>query len=141
MIKPIYEKFKDFDYEKLPKSFVHGDMLSTNLMVDKNEDIWVIDFSVANYTARLNEIVVICNDLALIYGNKEESEKRIMLAFEQWCKEVNANQFEKDSFFILFDVANAIKILNPFYEIATGNDSKENKMHLNTGAFGLSLFK
>ncbi len=141
MVKPIYEKFKDFDYDKLPKSFVHGDMMSTNLMVDRNENIWVIDFSVANYTARLNEIVVICDDVALIYGNKEESEKRIMMVFEQWCKEVNATQFEKDSFQMLLDVANAINVLNPLYEIATGNDSDETKMHLNAGIFGLSLFK
>lgn len=141
MIKQIYEKFKNFDYDKLPKSFVHGDMMSTNLMVDKNNKIWVIDFSVSNYTARLNEIVVICDDVAMIYGNKEESEKRIMAAFDQWCNKVNATQLEKDSFQILFDVANAINVLNPLYEIATGNDSEETKMHLNAGLFGLSLFK
>lgn len=141
MIKPIYDKFKNFDYDKLPKSFVHGDMMSTNLMVDKNNKIWVIDFSVSNYTARLNEIVVICDDVAMIYGNKEESEKRIMTAFEQWCDETNATQLEKDSFQMLFEVANAINVLNPLYEIATGNDSEETKMHLNAGIFGLSLFK
>ena len=116
-------------------------MRSTNLMVDKNNKIWVIDFSVSNYTARLNEIVVICDDVAMIYGNKEESEKRIMTAFEQWCDEVNATQLEKDSFQMLFEVANAINVLNPLYEIATGNDSEETKMHLNVGIFGLFLFK
>lgn len=141
MIKPIYDNFKSFDYDKLPKSFVHGDMMSTNLMVDKNNKIWVIDFSVSNYTARLNEIVVICDDVAMIYGNKEESEKRIITAFNQWCNEINATQLEKDSFHVLFDVANAINVLNPLYEIATGNDSEETKMHLNAGIFGLSLFK
>ncbi len=141
MIRPIYDRFKNFDYDKLPKSFVHGDMMSTNLMVDKNGKVWVIDFSVSNYTARLNEIVVICDDVAMIYGNKEESEKRIIAAFEQWCNKLNATQLEKDSFQMLFDVANAINILNPLYEIATGNDSEETKMHLNAGIFGLSLFK
>ncbi len=141
MVKPVYDKFKNFDYDSLPKAFVHGDMMSTNLMIDKNDDIWVIDFSVSNYTARLNEIVVICDDVALIYGDKETSEKRIMAAFEQWCSEVNATQLEKDSFLMLFEVANAINVLNPLYEIATGNDSDETKMHLNAGIFGLSLFK
>ena len=61
-------------------------MMSTNLMIDKNDDIWVIDFSVSNYTARLNEIVVICDDVALIPNNKEESEMRIKIAFNEWCK-------------------------------------------------------
>lgn len=141
IIEPIYNKFKEFDYDRLPKSFVHGDMMSTNLMLDTNDDIWVIDFSVSNYTARLNEIVVICDDIALVSNDKEESEKRITIAFDEWCKKVNATQFEKESFKMLFDVANAINVLNPLYEIATGNDSEETKMHLNAGIFALSLFK
>lgn len=141
IVKPIFNRFKNFEYDKLPKSFVHGDMMSTNLMLDKNNDIWVIDFSVSNYTARLNEIVVICDDVALIPNNKEESEKRINIAFNEWCKKINATDFEKQSFQILFDVANAINVLNPIYEIATGNDSDETKMHLNAGLFALTLFK
>lgn len=141
MVKPVYDEFKKFEYNKLPKAFVHGDMMSTNLMLDKNNKIWVIDFSVANYTARLNEIVVICDDIALIKDDKNESERRINNAFEQWCNEVNATQLEKDSFKIVFDVANAINVLNSIYEIAMKNDSKETKMHLNAGIFGLSLFK
>lgn len=141
IIEPIYNKFKQFDYDRLPKAFVHGDMMSTNLMLDTNDDIWVIDFSVSNYTARLNEIVVICDDIAVVPGEKEESERRIMIAFDEWCKKVNATQFEKESFKMLFDVANAINVLNPLYEIATGNDSEETKMHLNAGIFALSLFK
>lgn len=141
MIEPVYNKFKKFDYDKLPKSFVHGDMMSTNLMLDKNEKIWVIDFSVANYTARLNEIVVICDDVALIQDNRSESEKRIKKAFTQWCEEVNATELEKESFKMLFDVANAINVLNPLYEIKIGNESEETKMHFNAGIFGLSLFQ
>lgn len=141
IIEPIYNKFKEFDYDILPKSFVHGDMMSTNLMIDTNDDIWVIDFSVSNYTARLNEIVVICDDIALVTDDKEESEKRITIAFNEWCEKVNATRFEKESFKMLFDVANAINVLNPLYEIATGNDSEETKMHLNAGIFALSLFK
>lgn len=141
LIEPIYKKFKNFEYDKLPKTFVHGDMMSTNLMLDKNNDIWVIDFSVSNYTARLNEIVVICDDVALIVNNKEESEKRIKIAFNEWCKKVNATEFEKQSFQMLYDVANAINVLLPNYELATGNDSNETKMHLNAGLFALKLFK
>ena len=141
IVEPIYNKIQNFDYDKLPKAFVHGDMMSTNLMLDKNNDIWVIDFSVSNYTARINEIVVICDDIALITNDKEESEKRIKMAFDEWCKKVKATDLERESFRILFDVANAINILNPIYEIATGNDSDETKMHLEAGLFALTLFK
>jgi Ser/Thr protein kinase RdoA (MazF antagonist) len=139
IIQPVYEKFKKFNYNELPKSFVHGDIIQTNLILDKNEDLWVIDFSVSNYIARLNEITVICCDLGIIPGNKEESIKRIKTSFNQWAKEVEATDLEKNSFKMLFEVANAIYLVNPLYEIARGNDSKENQMYLDLGIFGLSL--
>ena len=141
LINPIYERFKKFDYEKLPKSFVHGDMMSTNLLIDEKGEIWLIDFSVSNYMARINEIIVICDDIALIVNDKEESEKRIKNVFNQWCNDVNATDYERNSFKILFDVANAINILNTQYEIKElKNDSDETIMHLEAGLFGLSLF-
>lgn len=141
IVEPIYKKFKNFDYDKLPKAFVHGDMMSTNLMLDKNGEIWVIDFSVSNYTARINEIAVICDDVALLVNDKKESERRVKAAFDTWCEKVNATDFEKESFQLIYDVANAINVLLPIYEIKTGNDTEETQMHLEAGLFGLSLFR
>lgn len=138
-IQPIYDEFKAFDYSQLPKSFTHGDIIVTNLMKDKEDRFWVIDFSVSNYTARLNEIAVSTSDFAVIQGNKQESEKRVKTMFERWAKNVGATDFERNAFKMLFRVQNAIDILNPSYEIAMGNDSEENKMYLELGKFGLTL--
>lgn len=140
LLKPIYNNFKIFNYDDLPKSFVHGDMRSTNVMKDINGKIWLIDFSVSNYTARLNEITVICSALALVINDKEESEKRINFAFEKWCEKVSATDFEKKAFKLLFSVTCAINIMNSNYEKAIGNTSDETEMHLNAGIFGLTLF-
>lgn len=133
-------RFKNFDYDKFPKAYVHGDMMSTNLMRDIDGKIWLIDFSVSNYTERLNEITVICDDVALITGDKTESERRIKHSFELWCNKVGATDTEKDSFKMLFDVANAINVMNSSYEKYTGNTSEETEMHLKAGLFGLTLF-
>ncbi len=141
ILKPIYNKFIEFDYDSLPKSFVHGDMMSTNLMKDNNSKIWLIDFSVANYTARINEIIVICDDLALIEGDVDKSKERIEYVFDLWCRTVGATDFEKESFKLLFKVANAINVMNATYEQINGNTSEETKMHLNVGKFGLSLWQ
>jgi len=145
LIEPIEKDFRKFNedgrYQLLPKSFVHGDMMSTNLMRDKNGKIWLIDFSVSNYTVRLHEIVVICDDVALVKGKKDESEKRIRYAFTEWCSKVKATGEEREAFPLLFSVANAINVMNSSYEISNGNNSPETKMHLEMGLFGLSLFK
>jgi hypothetical protein len=141
LLEPIYLQFAKFNYELLPKSFVHGDITSTNLMKDVEGNIWLIDFSVSNFMARIIEPVIICIDLALVMENRKESQKRIDYCFNLWCKKVDATLFEKESFYLLFSVANAINILNTTYEIRNGNTSNENKMHMDQGLFGLSLFK
>jgi len=141
IIEPIYREFKKCDYKTLPKAFVHGDMMSTNLMRDSNGKIWLIDFSVSNYTTRMNEIIVICDDVAMIYGNREKSEHRIRRAFSLWCNKVRATTEERENFQLFFSVANAINVMNSSYEIRNGNTSKETKMHFEAGIFGLTLFK
>lgn len=138
-IQPIYDEFKAFNYSLLPKSFTHGDIILTNLMKDKYDEFWVVDFSVSNYTTRLNEIAVASSDFAVIKGKKQESEERIKAMFERWAKNIGATDFERNAFQILFRVQNAIDILNPSYEIAIGNNSEENKMYLELGKFGLTL--
>lgn len=139
LIQPIYDKFKNFDYELLPKSFTHGDIILTNVIKDEEGEFWIVDYSVSNYNVRLNEIVVASSDFGIIDNEKEESEKRIKLMFERWAEKVNATEQERKAFEMLFRVENAIYILNPSYEIAMGNDSKENQMYLELGKYGLTL--
>lgn len=139
-IEPVYTRFRDFDLDSLPKAFVHGDITSTNIIKDKSNGLWLVDFSVANYMARITEIIVICSDLAYIIGDKRLSEQRITHCFDLWCAEVNATEKEHDSFFLLFSVANAINVLNTAIEFIRGNSSAENVMHMNQGLWGLSLF-
>lgn len=141
IVRSVYDEFSKFDYNSLPKSFVHGDMMSTNMLKDKKNNIWLIDFSVSNYMARLIEVIIICGDLALIINDQEQSLKRLKIVVETWSKIVNATEFEIKSFVMLYKVANAINIMNTNFEIATGNTSDETIMHLNAGRFGMSLIK
>jgi Ser/Thr protein kinase RdoA (MazF antagonist) len=140
LIQKTYEDFKNFDYSILPKSFVHGDISKINLMQNKNGEFYIVDFSVANYTARLNEIVVICNNFGIIPNNKKESERRIRECFNQWANNIKATYAERKSFKTFFEVLNSIYILNASYEKANNkNNSPENDMYLELGLFGMSL--
>jgi aminoglycoside phosphotransferase (APT) family kinase protein len=139
LVRPVYEQFKKFDYDSLPKGYVHGDMLVTNLIKDQNNKIWLVDYSVANYTVRLNEVAVICCDLATVIGGKEQTLDRIARVFDQWCKMVKATDAEKVAFPLLLDVANAIHVMNSAHEKQHDNDSSENEYYLRAGLFGLKL--
>ena len=141
LIQPIYEEFLIFDFDALPKTFVHGDITSTNIIKDINRKLWLVDFSVSNFMARIIEIIVISGDLALKTESKQLSEERIVHCFNLWCESVNATDFERQSFYYLFRVANAVNVMNTAIEMQKGNNSDENLMHMNQGLFGLSLFK
>jgi len=138
IVEKIVDEFSKFCYDDLPKCFVHGDIRSTNVLKAKADGkIYVIDWSVSNYVPRLNEIAVICGDLALLVGDLEKSVRRVKAAFGRWTELVRADEFERESFGMVYRVANAINIMNTNYEIATGNTSDETMMHLNAGRFGL----
>ena len=118
---------------------MHGDITSTNVLRDNTGKLWLIDFSVSNYMARIIEILIICDDLALIVGEEEKSKQRVRLCFDLWCQKVNATIFEREAFPLLFAVANAINVMNTEIERQEGMDSEENIMNMRQGLWGLSL--
>ena len=48
IFKSLAHKIADVKFEKLPTSFVHGDIISSNVMKDKSNKLWIIDFAVSN---------------------------------------------------------------------------------------------
>lgn len=56
-------RYKEIPVDTLPKAFVHGDLIKTNIIVDAKDDVYVIDFSVANVYPRIQEIAVMAANL------------------------------------------------------------------------------
>jgi len=60
----LVREFNALKMKKLPHCFVHGDLIETNIMKDKEGKLWIIDFAVANYYPRIIELAVLaCNIL------------------------------------------------------------------------------
>ena len=55
----LLTELKNIDFNKLPSAFVHGDIISTNVMIDSNSKVWIIDFAVSNYLPRIIDLAVI----------------------------------------------------------------------------------
>lgn len=71
IIQPIIHSFQNIDFDKLPYSYVHGDIIKANLLLDDNNNISVIDFSAFNYLPRIVEITALL--LGLCLTNEKES--------------------------------------------------------------------
>lgn len=72
-INLFMEEYIKVDFKKLPKTFIHGDLINTNIMKDKNKEIWLIDFTETGTGIRILDIVKIINEVIFNYNYIEES--------------------------------------------------------------------
>lgn len=135
----LIEEYQAIDFEQLPKAFVHGDIISTNVMLDKYKKIWIIDFAVSNYLPRIIDLAVISCNMCLDKNSKENTYKNISLLLNEYNKYNELTNYELETFGTFYKVANAMHILQTQYIIKTDGDSEENQYWLNEGMIGYSF--
>ena len=131
-------ELKSIDIEKLPKAFVHGDIISTNVMLDNADKVWIIDFAVSNYLPRIIDLAVISCNMCLDKKSKENTCTNIELLIKEYNKYNQLTEYELEVFEIFYKLANAMHILQTEYIIKTDGDSEENQYWLNEGIKGYS---
>lgn len=138
LIEPLIEKFQNLEIETLPYCLAHGDIIRTNVIKDKNNKIWIVDFSVSNYYPRIQELAVLACDVLFNKDNKKESEQNLKDALEEYQKIIKLTSRELASLPIYIKFAHAMHVLCATYEKkANNNNSKENEYFLNIGKSGL----
>ena len=134
----LLNEFENIDLERLPKAFVHGDIISTNVMLDKNKKVWIIDFAVSNYLPRIIDLAVTSCNMCLQEDSKEKTYENIEVLLQEYNKYNKLTDYELEMFEVYFRLANAMHILQPNYIIQTDGDSEENQYWLNEGITGYS---
>lgn len=135
----LLTKFKCIDLDKLPKGFVHGDIISTNVMLDSTNKVWIIDFAVSNYLPRIIDLAVISCNMCLDNSSKENTYENIALLVSEYNKYTPLSEYELSAFKTFYKLANAMHILQTQYIIKTYGDSTENEYWLNEGMVGYSF--
>lgn len=138
LIKPLLKEFKDLKIEALPFCFTHGDIIRTNVIKDKNNKLWIVDFSVSNYYPRIQELAVIACDILFNSDNKKESNQNLKDALKEYQKGIKLTSRELAFLPIYIKLAHAMHVLCATYEKKVNkNNSKENEYFLNIGKSGL----
>lgn len=138
LIKPLLERFKELNIETLPHCFIHGDIIKTNVLKDKEEKIWIIDFSVSNYYPRIQEIAVLCCDVLFNRYNQKESEENLQKLLEEYQKKIKLTPLEIFALPTYIKLAHAMHVLCASYEQKVNHNlSKENEYFLTIGRLGL----
>lgn len=105
----LKKKYEEIDTQKLSHTFIHGDIISSNIIKDKNSKLWLIDFGVSNYLPRIIDLVVSACDLCLELDSKEETVFKIKMLIEEYEKYSKLTDYEKQVFPLFFDIVNAIR--------------------------------
>lgn len=139
ILNPIIKEFLDTAINSLPKCLVHGDVLKTNVLQDKEGTAWIVDFSVANIYPRILEIAIASTHLLLDISSKENTMKNIALFMKEYEKQIKLNKSEKKALPKFLKFSYAIEYLNTIYEQRVNkNDSKENAFLHEEARIGLS---
>lgn len=135
----LSKRFKKVNMKNLPYAFTHGDIISTNVMKDKNGKLWIIDFAVSNYLPRIIDLAVSACNLCLDPEDKKETEKKTKMILEEYEKYNKLTDYEKDVFPLFFDIANAMGILQISHLTKQGEASEEDKFWYNESKKGLEF--
>jgi Ser/Thr protein kinase RdoA (MazF antagonist) len=137
LVKPLLIEFNKIDFDTLPFCFVHGDLISTNIMKEGNK-LWVIDFAAANYYPRIQELAVIACDICFDTSSKEESINNFNIFLEEYQRYIPLTNIELITLPLYIKIAHAMHLLCANYEKQVNNNtSKENEYFLNLGRSGL----
>lgn len=139
LVLPVVDLFRNVDFDKLPHSFVHGDIIDTNVMKDKMGNLWILDFSVSNYYPRIQEIAVLACDLLTDPTSLGQSLKNLGTALKEYQKKIKLTKEELEILLTYIKGAHAMHVIGATKYLGDKAISKENEYWLKRGREGLTL--
>lgn len=140
LIEPLFREFQRIDISTLPHCLVHGDLVATNILRTQKRQIYVLDFAVAGFYPRVQELAVLFCDL--FFSEKQGLHFRDLRerALKIYLQNSALNLEELAILPLYTRVAHAMQIICGTYEKKRkGNSSTENARWIHRGRTGLRL--
>lgn len=139
-LNPLLDEFKKLDLDTLPHCFVHGDIMTTNVIRDENGKLYIIDFGCSNYYPRIVELAVLLCDFLLIKDNNNDENYQLLL--EEYQKKIKLTDLELKTLPLFIKIAFAMYLICGTYEKEyKKNKTDENHYWINLGRSSLGLDK
>src|SRR3990167_7272106 len=138
LIDPLVEQFSAIKVEELPHCFVHGDIIKTNVMKNKEGKLYIIDFAASSYYPRVQELAVLLCNMLFDEDNLVTFPEYYKLALEEYRKHNQLTENEIEVLPLFVKIAHIMHVLCATYEkVAKGNNTAENEYWINLGRKGL----
>lgn len=138
LVTKVYEEIKDIDFTKFKISYIHADIIKSNLILDTNNKIWVIDFSVLNYLPRIIELAVAMFGICLT-NDRVTTISNINTLISEYNKYNKLEDYEISNLPMAFNCISAMNILQTSFIKNTDETFEENEHWLSEGRKGLEL--
>lgn len=124
--------------DDLPHCFVHGDFTKTNVLKGNDGKIYILDFSVANWYPRIQELAVIAANLLHDNDDKRSLEDRCSQVADEY-NQYNSLTSDEHQHLPAYALAGiAMEFMGAHQEKhINGNDTDETDYWLNLGRQGL----
>jgi Ser/Thr protein kinase RdoA (MazF antagonist) len=130
-------QYEAIPVDELPHAFVHGDFTKTNVIKGKDGKIYIIDFSVANWYPRVQELAVIAANL-LHDGDDMSLTDRCQLVADDYSEFSPLNEDERRYLPSYALAGVAMEFMGAHQEkFINGNDTDETEYWLDLGREGL----
>lgn len=138
LVEQTIAKFKEIPVASLPHAFVHGDFTKANVMKGTDGKIYILDFSVANWYPRIQELAVIAANLLYVGADSISLRDRTELAVAEYGK-FNPLEVEEVQHLYAYALAGvAMEFMGAHQEkFVNGNATQETEYWLNLGRNGL----
>ena len=130
-ISLFLEEYNKINFKNLPICFIHTDLASTNIIKDKENQLWMIDYISSGTGYRILDIVVCINRCIFDYTDIEYSLKMEKYFLDKYQEFIELEQYELSILNIL-KKANAYSCFILEYSKIKENQTKENEHWYNT---------
>lgn len=86
LVEQVIKLYEEVPVETLPHCFVHGDFTKSNVLKGDDGKIYILDFSVANWYPRIEELAVITANLLHDESNPMSLRDKAELVWDQYNK-------------------------------------------------------
>ncbi|NTU73963.1 phosphotransferase [Candidatus Roizmanbacteria bacterium] len=138
LIQKAIIQYQTIPVSSLPHALVHGDFTKANVLKGDVGKIYVLDFSVANWYPRIQELAVIAANLLYDRENPQPLKQTCELVAEEYSQFNPLTDTERQYLYAYALTGVAMTLMGAHQEkYIKGNDSKETDYWLDLGRNGL----
>ncbi|OGZ35247.1 MAG: hypothetical protein A3A94_01375 [Candidatus Portnoybacteria bacterium RIFCSPLOWO2_01_FULL_43_11] len=138
LIEKAMARYIEIPVDTLPHCFVHGDFTKANIMRGNDGKIYILDFSVANWYPRIQELAVIAANLLYDEGSGLSLRDRTERVLEMYDELNPLTPEEKQHLYAYALAGIAMEFMGGHQEkFIKGNTTEETEYWLNLGRNGL----